>query len=272
MPAGCFSQALARVLGEASRQVTAVMCAETLWWRCSGASSRMPPRSSSVPTCGTSALTGDCRLTEGVRGDERGSIVYDAAQPSPGSPGQPRSAEAEAPPCHLLLRQVKPDPPRRSGRRACRGPPAGTPGAGPASGGRPRKEHWPARHGHPECRACNRRVPAVHGDGRAVTGLGLLDHQPRVIQLRGMGYPASTARSSSARRCRPAGVPGFWVKGRTVLAGINVSIRDVTGAIRALVSSGRLAGTAKLADVDAALTEACSMRPARAGPSAGEPA
>ena len=40
-------------------------------------------------------------------------------------------------------------------------------------------------------------------------------------------------------------------------ADMNVNIWDVSDAIRALVSSDRLAGTAMLADVDVPLTEVC---------------
>ena len=40
-------------------------------------------------------------------------------------------------------------------------------------------------------------------------------------------------------------------------AGMNVNIWDVSDAIRALVSSGRLVGTAMLADVGVPLTEVC---------------
>ena len=42
---------------------------------------------------------------------------------------------------------------------------------------------------------------------------------------------------------------------------MNANIWDVSDAIRALVSSGWLAGTAKLADVDVPLTEVCLDAP-----------
>jgi len=47
----------------------------------------------------------------------------------------------------------------------------------------------------------------------------------------------------------------FWVKDRIVLAGMNVNIWDLTGAIQTLVSAHREVDTAKLADIEVPLTE-----------------
>ena len=58
-----FRQALTRVLGEASGAVVAIMCAESLWWRCHRRSSRTPPRCSSVPMSCTWVTMGDCGCT-----------------------------------------------------------------------------------------------------------------------------------------------------------------------------------------------------------------
>ena len=88
MATGYFRQALERVLGEASRQVTAVMCAETLWWRCHRrliADEATMIFGADVRHLGHDGRLSAHRLTEGVRRDERGGIVYDAAQPRPGT-------------------------------------------------------------------------------------------------------------------------------------------------------------------------------------------
>jgi len=47
----------------------------------------------------------------------------------------------------------------------------------------------------------------------------------------------------------------FWVKDRIVLAGMNVNIWDLTGAIQTLVSAHREVDTAKLAEIEVPLTE-----------------
>jgi len=96
-----FEQALERLLADASRQEIAVMCAETLWWRCHrrliadaatllfGADVRHLSHDGRISTH---------RLTDGVRLDGRGGIVYDAGQArldpgaSPGSTDWPPSS------------------------------------------------------------------------------------------------------------------------------------------------------------------------------------
>lgn len=77
-----FRAALADVVGEASRQLTAIMCAETLWWRCH----RRLVADAAVILCGAEVrhLGHDGRLsahqlTEGVRCAAPGVLVYDAA-------------------------------------------------------------------------------------------------------------------------------------------------------------------------------------------------
>ena len=76
-----FRQALTGVVGEASRKVTAIMCAETLWWRCHR---RLIADAASI-LCGADVwhLGHDGRLsphqlTPGVRRGPGGSLVYDA--------------------------------------------------------------------------------------------------------------------------------------------------------------------------------------------------
>ena len=79
-----FRQALARVIGEASRQVTSIMCAETLWWRCH----RRLIADAAAILCGADVrhLGHDGRLsahqpTPGVRRGPGNTLVYDAGQP-----------------------------------------------------------------------------------------------------------------------------------------------------------------------------------------------
>jgi uncharacterized protein (DUF488 family) len=74
-----FGRALARVLGEASREVVAVMCAETLWWRCHRrliADAAVLRFGADVQHLGHDGRLSAHRLTEGVWRDQRG----DAAQ------------------------------------------------------------------------------------------------------------------------------------------------------------------------------------------------
>ncbi len=78
MATEAFEQALTRVLLEASSQVTAVMCAETLWWRCH----RRLIADAAVLLHGAQVWHLDHRghlsrhqLTEGIRLDS-GSLVY----------------------------------------------------------------------------------------------------------------------------------------------------------------------------------------------------
>ena len=78
-----FNQALARVLCEASRQVVAVMCAETLWWRCHRrliADAATLLFGADVRHLGHGGRLSAHQLTDGVRRDQRGALVYDAAQ------------------------------------------------------------------------------------------------------------------------------------------------------------------------------------------------
>ncbi|MGI8578196.1 MAG: NAD(P)/FAD-dependent oxidoreductase [Nocardioidaceae bacterium] len=58
----------------------------------------------------------------------------------------------------------------------------------------------------------------------------------------------------------------FWVKNRTVLAGMNVNIWDVTDDIQTLVASGRRVDTAKLVDPDVPLTQVYSESPGQSPP------
>jgi 3-phenylpropionate/trans-cinnamate dioxygenase ferredoxin reductase subunit len=64
----------------------------------------------------------------------------------------------------------------------------------------------------------------------------------------------------------------FWVKDRTVLAGMNANIWDVTDTIQSLVTSGRLVDTTKLANPDVPLTQVYSEAPDQAPPATQEPA
>jgi Protein of unknown function, DUF488 len=88
MATECFSQALARVLGEASRQVTAVMCAETLWWRCRRrliADAATVIFGTDVRHLGHDGRLSAHRLSEGVRRDDSGGLIYDSARSRPGA-------------------------------------------------------------------------------------------------------------------------------------------------------------------------------------------
>ena len=54
---------------------------------------------------------------------------------------------------------------------------------------------------------------------------------------------------------RDGTLAAFWMKDGTVLAGMNVNTRDVTGAIEALVRSGAQPDPSKLANPDVPLTD-----------------
>jgi uncharacterized protein (DUF488 family) len=92
-----FSEALARVLGDASHQVVTVMCAETLWWRCHRrliADVAALLFDVEVRHLGRDGRLSAHRLTEGLRVDGRGGLVYDAGHPrlesgTPASPTEP---------------------------------------------------------------------------------------------------------------------------------------------------------------------------------------
>jgi hypothetical protein len=72
------------VLADASRQVLTVMCAETLWWRCHRrliADAAVLLFAVEVCHLGQDGRLSEHRLTEGVRVDGRGGLVYDAGHP-----------------------------------------------------------------------------------------------------------------------------------------------------------------------------------------------
>jgi uncharacterized protein (DUF488 family) len=80
MATGPFREALAGLLDEASRQVTAVMCAETLWWRCHRrliADAAVLLCRASVWHLGHDGRLAAHQLTEGVRRGASGCLVYD---------------------------------------------------------------------------------------------------------------------------------------------------------------------------------------------------
>lgn len=90
-----FRQALARVIGEASCQVTAIMCAETLWWRCHRrliADAATILSEAEVWHLGHDGRLSAHRLTPGARRGQGDTLVYDAG-PSSGA-----AHEAQGPP------------------------------------------------------------------------------------------------------------------------------------------------------------------------------
>ena len=91
MATDCFGHALTHVLDDASHQVVAVMCAETLWWRCHRrliADAATLCFAAEVHHLGHDGRLSPHRLTEGVRVDGHGGLVYDA-QPGLAEPGRP---------------------------------------------------------------------------------------------------------------------------------------------------------------------------------------
>jgi uncharacterized protein (DUF488 family) len=75
-----FRLALTRVLGEASRMVVAVMCAESVWWRCHRrliADAATLLFGADVRHLGRDGQLRLHRLTSGVRRDPAGGLVYD---------------------------------------------------------------------------------------------------------------------------------------------------------------------------------------------------
>jgi len=83
MATDCFRSALAQLLGEASHQLVGVMCAESLWWRCHRrliADAATLLFDVEARHLGHDGRLAEHRLTEGVRLDGRGGIVYDADQ------------------------------------------------------------------------------------------------------------------------------------------------------------------------------------------------
>lgn len=75
-----FRSALTELIAEASRQVVAIMCAETLWWRCHRrliADAAALLSGASVWHLGHDGRLAPHRLTEGVRRTAAGTLVYD---------------------------------------------------------------------------------------------------------------------------------------------------------------------------------------------------
>jgi uncharacterized protein (DUF488 family) len=75
-----FRQALTRVLGEASGAVVAIMCSESLWWRCHRrliADATTLLFGADVLHLGHDGRLRVHRLTDGVRRDPGGGLVYD---------------------------------------------------------------------------------------------------------------------------------------------------------------------------------------------------
>jgi uncharacterized protein (DUF488 family) len=80
-----FGEALDALVGSALARVTAVMCAETLWWRCHRrliADAAELVRSLHTVHLGHDGRLADHRLTDGVRLDDDGVVVYDGPVPS----------------------------------------------------------------------------------------------------------------------------------------------------------------------------------------------
>ncbi len=79
-----FHDALERLIAEdASHEVVAVMCAETLWWRCHRrliADAATLLFDARVGHLGHDGRISEHRLTEGVRRDGPGRLVYDGGQ------------------------------------------------------------------------------------------------------------------------------------------------------------------------------------------------
>jgi uncharacterized protein (DUF488 family) len=83
MSADQFRAALDRVLDEASGQVTAVMCAETLWWRCHRrliADAATMLRGADVWHLGHDGLLSPHEPTTGVRRGPGDTLRYDSGQ------------------------------------------------------------------------------------------------------------------------------------------------------------------------------------------------
>jgi uncharacterized protein (DUF488 family) len=81
-----FWDALDGVLADAARRRTAVMCSETVWWRCHRrllADAAVLSRAAVVCHLGHDGRTADHRLTEGVRLGDDGIPVYDLGETPP---------------------------------------------------------------------------------------------------------------------------------------------------------------------------------------------
>jgi uncharacterized protein (DUF488 family) len=75
-----FATALADLVSEASRQATAIMCAETLWWRCHRrliADAAVLLYTARVCHLDHAGKLTEHRLTAGVRRDAAGCLLYD---------------------------------------------------------------------------------------------------------------------------------------------------------------------------------------------------
>ena len=80
MPSDMLGEALADLTAEAARQVTAVMCAETLWWRCHRrliADAAVLLRQAAVWHLGHDGRLTPHELTDGVRRGAAGYLIYD---------------------------------------------------------------------------------------------------------------------------------------------------------------------------------------------------
>ncbi|MGE5293015.1 MAG: DUF488 family protein, partial [Micromonosporaceae bacterium] len=93
-----FRQAMARLLGDVSGQVTAIMCAEALWWRCH----RRLIADAATILCGAAVLhlghdgrLSAHHLTEGVRHGPGGTLLYDL----PGDPPASARTRGDSGPC-----------------------------------------------------------------------------------------------------------------------------------------------------------------------------
>jgi uncharacterized protein (DUF488 family) len=81
-----FWEALDDVLRNATSGSTTLMCSETLYWRCHRrliADAAVVIRHVSVVHLGHDGRTTPHRLTEGLRRDDAGQLVYDVATPQP---------------------------------------------------------------------------------------------------------------------------------------------------------------------------------------------
>jgi uncharacterized protein (DUF488 family) len=80
MASEMFGDALADLVSDASRQVTAVMCAETLWWRCHRrliADAAVLLYTARVWHLGHEGRLTEHELTDGVRRGSSGCLIYD---------------------------------------------------------------------------------------------------------------------------------------------------------------------------------------------------
>lgn len=91
-----FGHTLAQVLDDTTHRVVTVMCAETLWWRCHRrliADAATLCFGAEVRHLGHDGKLSAHRLTQGVRVDDHGGLVYDAEPDRPTTVGTaPRCA------------------------------------------------------------------------------------------------------------------------------------------------------------------------------------